>query len=186
LKFELKKRILTFVIKLVMPNYLNMKKLTLILIVALVAVTTVITSCKKSGCTDPAAGNYDSEAENDNGLCCYNRDVLVFEQTVVMDEFATSDDLGKFIIDQVRVESCSAEDKTQIKCWVINVAPDTATFDFKIELMESITTAVWECQGDVVLLPPGDTLYVGVISTNATDIEGKEIKVSNWEYSYHK
>ena len=34
-----------------------------------IAGTSVMTSCKKKGCTDPAAANYDASAEKDDGTC---------------------------------------------------------------------------------------------------------------------
>lgn len=46
-----------------------MKKLILFLVVGLTATT--ITSCKKKGCTDSAAVNYNSKAKKDNGTCLY-------------------------------------------------------------------------------------------------------------------
>jgi hypothetical protein len=39
------------------------------LIVAVVAMTTGFTSCKKKGCTDPTATNYDDKAKKDDGSC---------------------------------------------------------------------------------------------------------------------
>ena len=50
-----------------------MKKLNLILTaltIGLISITT-LTSCKKEGCTDGNAGNYDSEAKKDDGTCTY-------------------------------------------------------------------------------------------------------------------
>ena len=50
---------------------MKMKKLVLFF----AAVTMIaVTSCKKNGCTDPIAINYDSEAEKDNNSCNYNMD----------------------------------------------------------------------------------------------------------------
>jgi len=46
----------------------NLMKLTAVIIAA----TTIFTSCRKQdGCTDPAATNYDIEAEKDDGSCTY-------------------------------------------------------------------------------------------------------------------
>ncbi len=45
-----------------------MKQVNLILIVTLLL---VIVSCKKEGCTDSAASNYNEEAKKDDGSCTY-------------------------------------------------------------------------------------------------------------------
>lgn len=43
-----------------------------LLLIAMLAVgATVFTSCKKDGCTDPAATNYDPDAKDDDGSCVY-------------------------------------------------------------------------------------------------------------------
>lgn len=50
-----------------------MKKVNLIftaLLIGLISVTT-FTSCKVEGCMDPAADNYEIEAEKDDGSCTY-------------------------------------------------------------------------------------------------------------------
>lgn len=62
---------------------LTMKKITLI--TTAIALTGVLfTSCsKKEGCTDPAATNFDSEAEKDDGSCIYE---TTEEQPVVDNE----------------------------------------------------------------------------------------------------
>lgn len=40
-------------------------------ILGIFAVSLMAASCKKEGCTDPAASNYDEEANEDNGMCEY-------------------------------------------------------------------------------------------------------------------
>lgn len=47
-----------------------MKKATIILCLSLIGAT-MITSCKKEGCTDSTATNYDKKAKKDNGTCEY-------------------------------------------------------------------------------------------------------------------
>lgn len=42
-----------------------------ILLFALVAGLTTLTACKKEGCTDPLAENYDTKAKKDDGSCTY-------------------------------------------------------------------------------------------------------------------
>ena len=48
----------------------TMKVGMMVLAVAAMSVGTV--SCKKKGCTDPAASNYDASAEKDDGSCEQN------------------------------------------------------------------------------------------------------------------
>ncbi|WP_035842629.1 hypothetical protein [Crocinitomix catalasitica] len=45
------------------------KKLTLVMLVTAGALMTGMTSCKKEGCTDAAATNYDEDAKKDDGSC---------------------------------------------------------------------------------------------------------------------
>jgi hypothetical protein len=40
-------------------------------ILILMTITLVMSACKKKGCTDPTATNYDTEAEKDDGSCTY-------------------------------------------------------------------------------------------------------------------
>ncbi|MCG8574825.1 MAG: DUF4374 domain-containing protein [Flavobacteriales bacterium] len=51
--------------------------LTLGLIIGAGVLATTFTSCKKKGCTDEAAVNYDSEAKKDDESCIYEEDVKV-------------------------------------------------------------------------------------------------------------
>ena len=48
------------------------KNLTLGLVIAAGVLATTFTSCKKKGCTDEAATNYNAEAEKDDGTCTYD------------------------------------------------------------------------------------------------------------------
>lgn len=50
-----------------------MKKVNLILAALLIGLmsTTILTSCKKEGCTDPKANNYDADTKKDDGSCTY-------------------------------------------------------------------------------------------------------------------
>ena len=47
-----------------------MRNLFLLLPLTIIGITT-ITSCKKMGCTDPIASNYDTKAKNEDGSCIY-------------------------------------------------------------------------------------------------------------------
>lgn len=48
-----------------------MKKVTFTVLTGLAFVAVLATGCKKEGCTDSAANNYDSEAKKDDGTCTY-------------------------------------------------------------------------------------------------------------------
>ena len=50
-----------------------MKKVNLIIITVLVGIisTSSLTSCKKKGCTDPSADNYNVDVKKDDGTCTY-------------------------------------------------------------------------------------------------------------------
>ena len=50
------------------------KKLLLVLAVGMLA----ITSCKKEGCIEADAVNYDTEAKKDNGTCTYEGNVVIW------------------------------------------------------------------------------------------------------------
>lgn len=52
-----------------------MKKLFLM---SLVAVTPLFTACKKQGCTDELADNFDAEAEAEDGSCSYSTDLIFY------------------------------------------------------------------------------------------------------------
>lgn len=50
-----------------------------IIIVSALALTAITTSCKKEGCTDPSATNYNKKVKKDNGSCEYaadNKEIL--------------------------------------------------------------------------------------------------------------
>jgi hypothetical protein len=159
---------------------------TLVKIFAIITVVFFATSCVKSGCTDPDAGNYDSEAENDDGSCCYNRTLDVFTQTAVLDEFATNDPVAKFIFTQSVTESCSAEDVSEIYLKVVSLVSQTVSFNFNVEMNEGLTNTIWYHEGDVNYLQPFDTLEYGLISTNPTNIEGMTFDFTGiWDVTYH-
>jgi hypothetical protein len=48
-----------------------MKKMKIVLLSVLLLSLTNLTSCKKKGCTDTLAENYDSKAKKDDGSCTY-------------------------------------------------------------------------------------------------------------------
>ena len=52
-------------------------KRTVVLLVAVIAGASSLTSCKNKGCTDPTATNYDMEASKDDGSCTYNTSTVL-------------------------------------------------------------------------------------------------------------
>ena len=52
-----------------------MKKVSLLVAVGIIALSTSLTSCKK-GCTDPAAANYDKDVKKDDKSCVYPETTL--------------------------------------------------------------------------------------------------------------
>ncbi len=70
------------------------KKITLLLMTAFaVSSLTVLNGCKKEGCTDENAVNYDTEAKEDDGSCVYPASVMLrFNQKVGNENLAYNTD----------------------------------------------------------------------------------------------
>ncbi len=86
-------------------------------ILILMAIALVMSSCKKKGCTDPTATNYDASAEKDDGSCTFSTanamtlDCQVFNQTGTTYELV---DLGldvDYIVNCQMPISCDLEIK---------------------------------------------------------------------------
>ena len=133
-----------------------------------------LTSCEKSGCTDPNACNYDGDAKDDDGSCRYNRDVWTFTQKVNLNEFATSNPVAEFSFSQYTVESCYADDITEVRLMVENTTTDTISIECEVVMQEDAFTQYWSYDYVVSHLAPGAIDTVGMISTDPTPIEGKE------------
>jgi hypothetical protein len=62
----------------------NKMKTTLNTLLTVILAGTLFTSCtKKEGCTDPAATNFNVEAEKDDGTCTYAtlEEIIIEEET---------------------------------------------------------------------------------------------------------
>ncbi|MFQ3332470.1 MAG: hypothetical protein ACI8ZH_000360 [Flavobacteriales bacterium] len=57
-------------------------------IILLLSITLLITSCERStsGCTEPAAINYNAYADYDNGNCTFEADVVFFYDAITANE----------------------------------------------------------------------------------------------------
>ena len=73
---------------------------------------TLITSCKKPGCIDPAAVNYDEEADSNDGSCVYDRDKFI--GTYEMYQECSPDD---FPSKTVEIKTGGAMNQVQITGW---------------------------------------------------------------------
>lgn len=92
-----------------MVNFrINMKTLSIIFIALLTVFT--ITSCKKSGCIDEQATNFDAEATADDGTCQYGSNIVFWCLPAVSDSLRN---LGhtvlRFSIDNEIVDSITTE-----------------------------------------------------------------------------
>ena len=58
-----------------MPNFIKQSRYTLVPFILGLLVSTLFistTSCKREGCTDSLANNYDEKAKEDDGSCTYD------------------------------------------------------------------------------------------------------------------
>lgn len=106
-----------------------MKNLSYVLMVFLISIA--ITSCKKKGCTDSSAANYNSEAKKDDGTCVYSpiitimgaADTTISVATVWSDPGATAANIDGAI---VAVQDVSTVDASQVGEYTVTY---TATND---------------------------------------------------------
>lgn len=128
-------------------------------ILILIAITLVMSACKKKGCTDPLASNYSSEAKKDDGTCNY----LTAAKTLDCQAFNTAntsyvlEDLG-FDIDYI------VECKMQVRC------------DLKI--MPGVTIAFKSAAG-LDVNPEGSINAVGTASSLIT-FTGVDAVAGSW------
>lgn len=149
-----------------------MKRSILFLLVLSFSITFI--SCRKNGCTDSLACNYDSEAHKDNGSCKYDRSTELYTQSVNLDEFATSNPVAEFTFTQYEVENCTDPTTTEVNLLVKNLLTDTISIECEVVMQEDAFTQYWSYNYTVNKLAPGMTDTVGVISTDPTSIEGQE------------
>ena len=99
-----------------MKNFLTSLRIFSIGIFSL-AFTMIYTGCKKDGCTDSTATNFDNEADKDDGTCAYNRDGLI--GTYSVDGPVVCDLSGSFSYDNeifTITKDPSATNKVKMDC----------------------------------------------------------------------
>ena len=77
-----------------------MKKIVFSSLLA-ISLMTLISSCHKdvSGCTDPAAANYNSAANINNGSCSYKGNITFWFNTVMANATVTIFDVSHHVVD---------------------------------------------------------------------------------------
>ncbi|MFT5820039.1 MAG: hypothetical protein ACI8ZM_001273 [Crocinitomix sp.] len=81
-------------------------KFTRAIVVALIGISAVTTGCKKEGCTDPVADNYNDKANHDDNSCTYDG---VDDDTTIIDGsvlYVTEDVTAPTVWNSARVEVC--------------------------------------------------------------------------------
>ncbi|MDC3252744.1 hypothetical protein OAU25_00680 [Crocinitomicaceae bacterium] len=76
----------------------NIKNFWIVALVLVVGVS--LTSCKREGCTDPLANNYNEKAKNDDGNCTYDieeNEIVTKAGSITSNETWTSDKIYKLI-----------------------------------------------------------------------------------------
>jgi len=101
---------------LILQKKTRMKN-TLTLLFSLLLIGTAV-SCKKEGCTDEAANNYDAEAKKDNGACTYDPVMATLTTSIVSGIGVNSASCGGII------SNTGSEDITVVGlCWSTSQAP---------------------------------------------------------------
>ncbi|GAB4281927.1 MAG: hypothetical protein Kow0068_06450 [Marinilabiliales bacterium] len=146
----------------------------IVLISLIIILSLAYTSCRKTGCTDPLACNYDSEAHKDNGSCKYDRETLLYTQTVNLDDFATTNHVAEFKFEQYDIENCTNPSTSEVRLYVKNIYSDTISIDCDVVMQDDAFTQYWTYHYVGNYLAPGAIDTVGIVSTDSTPIEGKE------------
>jgi len=138
------------------------------LILLLAAGMFTITSCKKEGCTDPTANNYNDKAKKDDGSCTFDAPDETFSS------IAAFFDANPVTAQTFTVNSATGGSFTATGGSVITVPANAF-----------VTTAGDPVSGSVVLsfteiLTPGDMMFSGIFPVSGGDVlnSGGEFEIS--------
>ncbi len=160
-----------------------MKKLTFLFVLAIAATT--ITSCKKKGCKDMSAVNFNSKAKKDDGSCLYKPFItLNGTATVTMNVNATYTDAGATAVNKdgssVNVTTDNQVDSSLVGTYYVNYsatnANGTSTAKRTVNVVigqENWTAVTWAltstCSGTQFPLSSSPVINAGASQT-AIDI----------------
>lgn len=127
----------------------------------------LLVSCKKEGCTDIKATNYDEEAVNDDNSCVYSADVSFWFNSTVsffLDEYGVTE-LSVYVNDSLVGTMDPADSKSAPDC-----GGDAFTFTYPLNDFPSRTVAY------SVYDQTGNDQFTGTIAVYGGDCTSKELK----------
>lgn len=137
------------------------------ILVTIIVGSFILASCKKEGCTDPTAENYDSNAKKDNGSCTYPD---------------ADAETGPFLVIKLNFDS------TMVRLDNFgNPAVLAPTHSAQSPIFHAMSAHYIElAQSHLTLLGTGDIIYMGPETTaggeNAVDFSKAIIKGNNQEF----